>query len=63
MKEAILKVLLENTDTEGRYVGGFDEPIIIMFKNSEDSDKKIFLSQIANEIVSALEKNKITTNG
>ena len=56
MKEAILKVLLENTDTEGRYIGGGDEPIIIMFKNSEDCDKESFLSQIGDEIVSALEK-------
>jgi hypothetical protein len=56
MKEAILKVLLENTDTEELYVGGGLGPIIIMFKNSEDCDKESFLSQIADEIVSALEK-------
>jgi hypothetical protein len=56
MKEAILKVLLENTDTEELYVGGGLGPMIIMFKNSEDCDKESFLSQIADEIVSALEK-------
>jgi hypothetical protein len=59
MKEAILKVLLENTDTEELYIGGGRGPIwtiIILFKNSEDCDKESFLSQIADEIVSALEK-------
>ena len=54
MKEAILKVLLENTDTEGRYIGGGDEPVLIVFKYSEDCDKESFLSQIADEIVNAL---------
>jgi RNAse (barnase) inhibitor barstar len=56
MKEAILKVLLENTDTKGRYIGNGDEPIMIMFKNSEDCDKESFLSQIADEIVRLLDK-------
>lgn len=54
MKEAILKVLLENTNTEGRYVGGGDEPTIIVFKYSEDCDKESFLSKIADEIIEAL---------
>ncbi len=56
MKEAILKVLLNNTDTEGRYIGGGDEPQIIFFRNSEDCDKELFLSQIANEIIKEIEK-------
>ncbi len=56
MKEVILKILLSNTEMEGRYVGGGDEPSIIVFKFSEDCDKEGFLSQIADEIVSELEK-------
>lgn len=54
MKEKILKILLENTDTEGRYIGGGEEPSIIVFKNSEDCDKEKFLSQIAEEIANEL---------
>lgn len=50
MKEKILKYLQENTDVEGRYIGGGDEPQIIVFKWSEDVDKEVFLSQIANDI-------------
>ena len=53
MKKAILKVLLENTQIEGRYIGG-DEVPIISFKHSEECDLELFLSQIADEIVSAL---------
>jgi hypothetical protein len=52
--QPILKVLMDNTDTEGRYIGGGEEPVIIMFKNSEDCNKEIFLTQIANEIAGAL---------
>jgi hypothetical protein len=54
MKEAILKVLLENTDTEGRYIGGGEEPVIIVFKHSEDQDRKEFLFRIADEIVASM---------
>lgn len=50
MKDKILKYLLENTDVEGRYIGGGDEPQIIVFKCSDDMDKKVFLSQIAEDI-------------
>lgn len=50
MKEKILKYLLENTDVEGRYIGGGDEPQIIVFKWSEDTDKEVFLSQVAEDI-------------
>jgi hypothetical protein len=54
MKEKILKYLLENTDVEGRYVGGGDEPQIIVFKWSEDIDKEVFLSQVADDLERAL---------
>jgi hypothetical protein len=50
MKDKILKYLLENTDVEGRYIGGGDEPQIIVFKWSDDTDKEVFLSQIAEDI-------------
>ena len=59
IKETILKVLMENTKTEFRYVGGGDEPSIISFDCSEDCDKEIFLSDIATEIVIALDKNRM----
>ena len=41
---------MKNTDVEGRYIGGGDEPQIIIFKWSEDTDKEVFLTQIATEI-------------
>jgi hypothetical protein len=50
MKEKILKYLLENTNVEGRYIGGGDEPQIIVFKYSEDEYKEAFLSEIAADI-------------
>ncbi len=56
MKEAILKILLENTKTEGRYIGGGEEPVIIVFKDSEDRNKEEYLSQIADEIVASIGK-------
>ncbi len=55
MKEAILKVLMNNTDTEGRYIGGGDEPIILVFNDSADCDKETYLSQIADEIVKEIQ--------
>ncbi len=56
LKEKIAKILKDSTDTEGRYTGGGDEPSIIVFTNSEDSDHDSFVNmiaeQIANEIIS-----------
>ena len=57
MKETILRILLENTDIEGRYVGGGEEPAVIIFPDSENCDKENYLSAIADEIVNAI-KNK-----
>ncbi len=51
MKKAILKILNANTHTEGRYIGGGDEPQIIVFTNSDDCEKEKFLSQIADDII------------
>ena len=56
LKQSILKVLEENTQIEGRYIGGGEEPAIIVFKHSEDQDKTRFLSQIVDEILKAIKK-------
>lgn len=56
MKDLILNILMEKTYTEFRYVGGGDEPEIIVFKFSEDINRITFLSQVADEIVVALNK-------
>lgn len=61
MKDKILQILLENTHTESRYVGGGDEPSIIVFKDSEDYDKETYLNRIAHEIAKALEKDNMIT--
>ncbi len=60
MKKEILKVLSDNTETELRYVGGGNEPEIIVFTDSEDYNKEDFLSKIADEIVTALDKKPRT---
>ena len=54
MKEAILKVLLENTETESIYNGGGVEPVMIVFKNSDNCNQEAFLSQITDEIIEAI---------
>lgn len=51
MKEKILAYLMENTIIENRYIGGGDEPSIIVFKDSDWSDKETYLSEIADELV------------
>jgi hypothetical protein len=61
MKEQILKILLENTETEGRYIGGGDEPIIIVFKDSEDCNRESYLSNITDQIVNSLDNKKMET--
>lgn len=43
MRDLILNVLLNNTEVEGRYIGGGPEPNIIVFKDSEDQDKEDIL--------------------
>lgn len=58
MKEAILKILKEETSVEGRYIGGGDEPAIIVFTRGDDCDKDIFLDGIADEIVKEIEKSQ-----
>lgn len=57
MKNTILKVLMENTATEGRYTGGGKEPVITVIKHSEDRARKNLLSEISDDIVSALNNN------
>ena len=58
MKDKILKYLLENTYVEGRYIGGGDELQIIVFKWSDDKDKEVFLTQIAEDIERIAEQLK-----
>lgn len=58
MKDAILKILKAETHVEGRYIGGGDEPAIIVLTNSDDQDKDIFLNSLADEIVKEIEKSK-----
>lgn len=50
MKEIILKFLLENTEVEGRYIGGGDEPQIVVFPESEDWQREDFLNTIAERL-------------
>jgi hypothetical protein len=56
MKEKILEILKQNTHIELKYLGGEDEPIIVVNNSNglEESDKDWFLGQIADEIVIAL---------
>jgi hypothetical protein len=49
-KDIILKFLLENTEVEGRYIGGGDEPQIITFPESEDCDVNGFLTVMAERL-------------
>ena len=50
MKEIILNFLLENTEVEGRYIGGGDEPQIVVFTESEDWQREDFLKTIAERL-------------
>jgi len=54
MKEIILKFLLENTEVEGRYIGGGDEPQIVVFPESEDWQKEDFCNSMAERLESLL---------
>jgi len=49
-RNIILKILLDYTRIESIYVGGGPEPEIIVFKGSEDKNKKLYLSKIAEII-------------
>lgn len=55
MREKILEILMYHTDYERRYIGGGDEPTIIVFDNSEDCSKERYLKSIAEEIATELE--------
>ena len=54
MKEIILKFLLENTEVEGRYIGGGDEPQIIVFPESDGWQRESFLNSIAEQLEALL---------
>ena len=47
----VLRLLLDFTETEERYIGGDDGPKIIFFKGSENKPKREFLTKIAERIV------------
>lgn len=50
-EQKIFETLMKLTHVEGRYIGGGDEPQIIVFTNSEDCDKESFLKSLAAEIL------------
>lgn len=50
MKKAILKVLLETTEKKSIYSGGFGEEQSAIIFSDSDSDKEVFLSNIADGI-------------
>jgi hypothetical protein len=58
MKEIILQFLLENTDVEGRYVGGGEEPQLIVFPESEDCNVNGFLTIMAERLEALLHSNQ-----
>lgn len=58
MKEIILKFLLENTEVEGRYIGGGDEPQIVVFPESEDWQREDFCNSMAQRLEALLTATK-----
>jgi hypothetical protein len=58
MKEIILQFLLENTEVEGRYIGGGEEPQIITFPESEDWDKNDFCNTLSERLEALLRSNE-----
>ena len=58
MKEKILEVLMKNTEIGTKYMGGYEDPLIV-FVNSlgyaDEADKKIYLEAIAEEIEKAIQ--------
>ncbi len=57
MKEIILNILKQNTETERLYTGGGHEPAVIKFIDSEDCDVDKYLSQISEQITEALRQS------
>lgn len=57
MKEIILNILKQNTETEHIYTGGGHEPAVIKFIDSEDCDVDKYLSQISEQITEALRQS------
>ena len=57
MKEIILNILKQNTETEHIYTGGGHEPAVIKFVDSEDCDVDKYLSQISEQITEALRQS------
>ncbi len=55
MKDIIKKFLLENTQVEGRYVGGGEEPQIVVFPVSEDWDREDFCNTMAERLETLLQ--------
>ena len=58
MKEMVLQILLDFTETEERYIGGANGPEILYFKGSENKNSKEFLSKIADRMIYTLNKQK-----
>lgn len=58
MKEMVLQILLDFTETEERYIGGGNGSKILYFKGSEDKNPKEFLSKIADRMIYTLNKQK-----
>ena len=59
MKAEILKLLIDSTHYENRYIGGGEEPRIIVFDDCDDENKEQYLSYVADKIINSISNLKI----